>query len=150
MSKKDMVEIAFPYGGIIPAKVLGEAKDVKLDPHAPRNVPKAYAEHLIADRIAYDYKAHQEQQKLAEERKEVALQCAQDQADKQTDIDKLQADLTELTSERDKLADALSTMRGELDELKAKNATLASELEASKAATKHDNLQIGNESEKTK
>lgn len=165
MSKKDVVEIAFPSGGIIPAKVLGEAKDVKLDPHAPCNVPKAYAEHLIADRIAYDYKARQEQKKLAEDQKQADLQGAQDQSDKQAVIDKLQADLTEVTANRDELADDLATMQADLDELKAQNATLASDFEASKAAnsvleaelkdaktsaTKQGDLQIGNEPEKTK
>lgn len=134
MSKQDMVEIAFPSGGIIPAKVLGEAKDVQLNPHEPRNVPKAYAEHLIADRIAYDHKARQKQLKLVEEQKSAALQNAQDQADKQAVIEKLQADFTALTDERNGLADDLATATAELDEVKEQVATLESELETSKAA----------------
>lgn len=165
MSKQDMVEIAFPYGGIIPAKVLGAPKDVKLAPHTPHKVPKDYAEHLIADLIAYDYKARQKQQEIAKEQKNATVQIAKEQADKQVEIDKLQAALAEVTDERNKSADDLVTAYAELGELKAQISTLENELEASKDAnmlleaslkeamavtTKQGDLQIGNESEKAK
>ncbi|MCR5941102.1 hypothetical protein FG152_09735 [Ochrobactrum sp. XJ1] len=54
MSKKPTIVIAFPHGGIIPAKVLETHQNISVLPHEPIEVPKFYGDHLITDRIAYD------------------------------------------------------------------------------------------------
>ncbi|MBB5703600.1 septal ring factor EnvC (AmiA/AmiB activator) [Ochrobactrum daejeonense] len=55
MSKKSTIVVAFSNGGIIPARILEKPKDVSVLPHEPIEVPKVYGDHLIFDRIAYDF-----------------------------------------------------------------------------------------------
>ena len=50
MAKK--ICIAFPHGGIIPGKILGEEVDVSVPAMKAVEVPDAYGRHLIEDRFA--------------------------------------------------------------------------------------------------
>lgn len=63
MAKTDTMTIAFPNGGILPRDVTG-GDEQSVGPHEPVEVPRAYGEHLVADRFAYlatskPAKAHQ-------------------------------------------------------------------------------------------
>lgn len=53
MAKKTIF-IAFARGGILPAAIIDEKKDLKVPAHTPVPVPAEYGQHLINDKFAYD------------------------------------------------------------------------------------------------
>jgi hypothetical protein len=57
MSKSDTMYIAFSHGGRLPSSVTGEPKERKVPPHEAVRVPRAYGEHLVHDKFAYEAEA---------------------------------------------------------------------------------------------
>lgn len=53
MSKSSTMYIAFPNGGIIPAKLVDETER-RVGPHEAVKVPRDYGESLVTDRFAYE------------------------------------------------------------------------------------------------
>lgn len=85
------IKIAFASGGIIPAAVIGAAKDKAVGPHEAVSVPESYGKQLITDRFAYEVKtaaqAKKDDKALADAQKavadaEAAVVAAGDDADK--------------------------------------------------------------------
>lgn len=115
MSKKDMMWIAFPNGGIIPAAVMGEEDDRPVDAHQPVKVPSTYGEHLVHDRFAYETEAPKEKKR---------------QAARQPDLDiaALDADITALSAKMEDETDlaAKSDLQKQLQELQGKRAAAKS------------------------
>ncbi|GAA5665155.1 hypothetical protein Brsp07_03658 [Brucella sp. NBRC 14130] len=100
MSKKSTIVVAFPHGGIIPAGVLEKPANVSVLPHEPIEVPKFYGEHLISDRIAYDF-VEAENRKKAD-----AASAAKDAETARADAETLEAlneKIARLASENEKL-----------------------------------------------
>lgn len=53
--KSDTMKIAFPNGGILPRDITG-GEERAVSAHEAVEVPRAYGEHLISDRFAYEAK----------------------------------------------------------------------------------------------
>lgn len=56
MAKADTMTIAFPNGGILPSDITG-GEERRVSAHETVEVPRAYGEHLVNDRFAYEAKA---------------------------------------------------------------------------------------------
>lgn len=125
MSKKPTIVVAFPRGGIIPASVLNEDEDYTASPHKPVEVPKAYGDHLIADRLAYDV-LEADKRKKAEN--EAAAQTVIASVADKGEVDRLNALTVSLTAERDKLAVGLEAVAGKIAQLNADNIELSDDL----------------------
>ena len=114
MSKKPNIVVAFPRGGIIPAAVLEKSDDVTLRPHEPIEVPKVYGDHLISDRIAYDYAEAEKRKKL--EAKSIDArerELANTAADKQA-LEKLEAENGALSKKLSEFQNHVGTVLREL------------------------------------
>lgn len=117
MSKKSTIVVAFPHGGIIPAGVMEKPANVSVPPHEPIEVPKVYGDHLISDRIAYDF-VEAEKRKKAD-----AASAAKDAETARADagaLDELNEKIARLVSENEKLT-------ADLDESGKKISTLESD-----------------------
>lgn len=55
MAKSDTMTIVFPNGGILPRDITGGGERT-VAAHEPVDVPRAYGEHLVSDRFAYEAK----------------------------------------------------------------------------------------------
>ena len=125
MSKKPTIAIAFLRGGIIPGTVLGEDEDVAVPPHTPFEVPKIYGDHLISDRIAYDFVE-------AEKRKKADVAAAAKDAEtvraNTGAVDKLKGEIARLTSDRDKLTADLDEAVKKISRLESDKVKLSGEI----------------------
>lgn len=65
MTKSDTMTIAFANGGILPREVTG-GDEQPVGAHEAVDVPRAYGEHLISDRFAYETKPARPSHKKAE------------------------------------------------------------------------------------
>lgn len=70
------ITIVFPQGGIIPAAVLGLAKDRDVPALEPVSVPAAYGKHLIEDRFAVPAEPDEASRKKEAKAKAEALAAA--------------------------------------------------------------------------
>ncbi|MFS2324029.1 hypothetical protein U2P60_01075 [Brucella sp. H1_1004] len=125
MSKKSTIVVAFPRGGIIPASVLDASDDYTAPPHKPVEVPKAYGEHLIIDRLAYDVLEADKRRKAQAET--TAQSAASSDTDK-AELDRLNTLAANLTVERDKLTVLLADEAGKIERLKTDNNKLSVDL----------------------
>lgn len=125
MSKKSTIVVAFPHGGIIPAGVLEKPANVSVLPHEPIEVPKFYGEHLISDRIAYDF-VEAENRKKAD-----AASAARDaetaRADAET-LESLNEQIARLTSENEKLIANLDEADKKISALESDKVKLSGEI----------------------
>lgn len=125
MSKKSTIVVAFPHGGIIPAGVLEKPANVSVLPHEPIEVPKFYGEHLISDRIAYDF-VEAEKRKKAD-----AASAAKDSetahADAET-LEPLKEEIARLVSENEKLATNLDEASKKITALESDKVKLSGEI----------------------
>lgn len=125
MSKKSTIVVAFPRGGIIPASVLDASEDYTAPPHKPVEVPKAYGEHLITDRLAYDVLEADKRRKVqAETSEQIVVLSDTDKAE----LDRLTALTANLTVERDELTVMLADEAGKIAPLKTENTKLSDDL----------------------
>lgn len=127
MSKKSTIVVAFPHGGIIPARVLEQPANVSVLPHEPIEVPKFYGEHLISDRIAYDY-VEAEKRKKAD-----AASAAQDAEIARADAGALEAlnqKIARLASEKEKLTADLEESGKKISVLESDKVKLSGEIGA--------------------
>lgn len=125
MSKKSTIVVAFPHGGIIPAGVLEKPANVSVLPHEPIEVPKFYGEHLISDRIAYDF-VEAEKRKKAD-----AASAARDAATASADaeaLEKLRSENTRLTTDLEKAKADLTIAESTIAELKLDKVKLSGEI----------------------
>lgn len=125
MSKKSTIVVAFPHGGIIPAGVLEKPKDVSVPPHEPIEVPKVYGDHLIFDRIAYDF-VEAEKRKKAD-----AASAAKDAETARADADALEAlkeEIAGLAFDRDKLTADLVDAGKKISTLESDKVKLSGEI----------------------
>ena len=125
MSKKPKIVVAFPRGGIIPAAVLEKPGDVTVAPHEPIEVPKVYGDHLIFDRIAYDYAEAEKRKKAAEE------SAAKDNETARADAKAMEAlneQIALLTSENEKLTTDLDDADKKISALESDKVKLSGEV----------------------
>lgn len=124
MSKKSTIVVAFPRGGIIPASVLDASEDYTAPPHKPVEVPKAYGEHLITDRLAYDVL---EADKRRKAQAETAAQSAASSDTDKAELDRLKTDNTKLSDDLTKLQLSLKTATDTIAQLEADKIKLSGE-----------------------
>lgn len=125
MSKKPTIVVAFPHGGIIPAGVLEKPANVSVLPHEPIEVPKFYGEHLISDRIAYDF-VEAEKRKKAD-----AASAARDAETARADAETLLAlneQIARLSSGNEKLAADLAEADKKISALESDKVKLSGEI----------------------
>lgn len=125
MSKKSTLVVAFPHGGIIPAGVLEKPANVSVLPHEPIEVPKFYGEHLISDRIAYDF-VEAENRKKAD-----AASAAKDAETARANavaLESLNEEIARLTSENAKLTADLDEAGKKISALESDKIKLSGEI----------------------
>jgi len=125
MSKKLNIVVAFPRGGIIPAAVLEKSEDVPVRPHEPIEVPKVYGDHLISDRIAYDYVEAEKRKNAAAELATKHVEAASSEAEA---MEALNKQIALLTSEKDRLTASLDDAGKKISELKSDKVKLSGEI----------------------
>lgn len=125
MSKKPNIVVAFPRGGIIPAAVLEKSDDVPVRPHEPIAVPKVYGDHLISDRIAYDYAEAEKRKKAAAESAEADAETARLDAEA---VQSLNEKIALLTSENNKLTADLDDAGKKISALESDKVKLSGEI----------------------
>jgi len=125
MSKKPNIVVAFPRGGIIPAAVLEKSDDVPVRPHEPISVPKVYGDHLISDRIAYDYAEAEKQKKAAAASASEAIDAARADA---AALETLNEKIALLTSENNKLTADLGDASNKISALESDKVKLSGEV----------------------
>ena len=142
MSKKSTIVVAFPHGGIIPAGVLEKPANVSVLPHEPIEVPKFYGEHLISDRIAYDY-VEAEKRKKAD-----AASAARDaetgRADAET-LESLNEQIARLTSENETLIADLDEADKKISALESDKVKLSGEIGSLQADLSDANKALADE-----
>ena len=142
MSKKSTIVVAFPHGGIIPAGVLEKPANVSVLPHEPIEVPKFYGEHLISDRIAYDF-VEAEKRKKAD-----AASAARDaetaQADAET-LDALNEKIARLTTGNEKLTADLEEADKKISTLESDKVKLSGEIGSLQADLKDADKALADE-----
>ncbi|MEN5300189.1 hypothetical protein ABE530_17875 [Brucella sp. TWI559] len=144
MSKKSTILVAFPNGGIIPANVLEMKNNVSVLPHQPIEVPKVYGDHLISDRIAYDYAE-------AEKRKKAIAAAAKDAETTHADADDpeaLKEEITRLESERGKLVGDLQRADTKITGLEAYKLRLSGEVGSLQADLNDANQALADQADK--
>jgi predicted RNase H-like nuclease (RuvC/YqgF family) len=125
MSKNPNIVVAFPRGGIIPAAVLETSDDVPVRPHEPIEVPKVYGNHLISDRIAYDYAEAEKQKKAAAASASEAIDAARADA---AALETLNQKIALLTSENNKLTADLGDASNKISALESDKVKLSGEV----------------------
>lgn len=125
MSKKPNIVVAFPRGGIIPAAVLEKSDDVPVRPHEPIAVPKIYGDHLISDRIAYDYAEAEKRKKAAAESAGADAETARLDAEA---VQSLNEKIALLTSENNKLTADLDDAGKKISALESDKVKLSGEI----------------------
>lgn len=145
MSKKSTIVVAFPHGGIIPARVLDEDKNISVLPHEPIEVPKVYGDHLISDRIAYDFVE-------AEKRKKAhAASAAKDAETTRADTEALEAlneQISQLASENEKLTADLDEADKKISALESDKVKLSGEIGSLQGDLKDASKLLADEREK--
>lgn len=120
MAKK--ICIAFPHGGIIPASVLGEKDDVKMEAMKAVEVPEAYGRHLIEDRFAVAAEMPKKEDTKAEKKAAADKAAAEKVVAEKTAEEAVAAAKAKL----EKAGDDMVAKAAAEDELKAAEAALAS------------------------
>ncbi len=132
MAKKTIF-IAFARGGILPAAIIGEKKDIKVPAHTPVPVPADYGQHLIDDKFAYDATEMAEaiiEKRLAERKAAATAEEAKRKADAEAAnqarlaAEKDAADQSRIAAEQKKASD-IATAQKVIDDAKAKLAAAA-------------------------
>lgn len=108
--------VAFKGNSIVPAAVLGEKKDRKMQAGEPVSLPASYADHVVKERFAAYCDAPKSGKKKAP--KEAAIEAAQ-------------ASLAELDARLDGMA-ADDAARAEVEQARDAAAAALAELEAGK------------------
>lgn len=142
MSKKPTIVVAFPHGGIIPAGVLEKPANVSVLPHEPIEVPKFYGEHLISDRIAYDF-VEAEKRKKAD-----AASAARDAETARVDAETLVAlneQIARLTSGNERLAADLAEADKKISALESDKVKLSGEIGSLQADLKDADKALADE-----
>lgn len=145
MSKKPNIVVAFPRGGIIPAAVLEKSDNVPVRPHEPIEVPKVYGDHLISDRIAYDYTEAEKRKKSATE------SAAKDAETARLDAEAVQAlneKIALLASENNKLTADLDEADKKISALESDKVKLSGEIGSLQGDLKDANKLLADEREK--
>lgn len=145
MSKKSTIVVAFPHGGIIPARVLDEDKNISVLPHEPIEVPKVYGDHLISDHIAYDF-IEAEKRKKAD-----AASAAKDAETTRADtvaLEALNEQISQLATEKEKLTADLDEADKKISALESDKVKLSGEIGSLQGDLKDANQLLADERQK--
>ncbi|KAB2779436.1 hypothetical protein [Brucella anthropi] len=142
MSKKSTIVVAFPHGGIIPAGVLEKPANVTVLPHEPIEVPKFYGEHLISDRIAYDFVEAEKRKKAdaASAAKDAEIAHANAGA-----LEELNEKIAQLVSENEKLTADLDEADKKISVLESDKVKLSGEIGSLQADLKDADKALADE-----